>query len=189
MDEAEQGLHDLPLERLLADESAEDEVGSLLLAAWAGPGGTRRGDSRSFDRGHRSRQRPTQLVSPERLPRRATPRGLPPHRRARHGLVPRPGPCLTVVTVRNGSGKSPLRGEGAGPHRPQRPLVGPHHSVTGGLAGTLTARTRRRPTKRPPTGAEFRAWHLEVQIPAEDLHQRKGADHSKGMNGRDDHAI
>jgi len=36
MDEAEHGLHDLLLERLLADAAVDDQVAGLVLASWEG---------------------------------------------------------------------------------------------------------------------------------------------------------
>ena len=105
MDEAEQGLHDLLFERLLADESADDEVSGLVLAAWAG----------EEELAAALSGRPT----PGPDPAGAEPG--PPHRDVflaavdvegfrgvgkRATLPLRPGPGLTLVTGRNGSGKS-----------------------------------------------------------------------------------
>src|SRR5690348_16043194 len=105
MDEAEQGLHDLLLERLLADESADDEVSGLVLAAWAG----------DDDLAEALADRPSTAPDPSGSASR------PPHPdvflAAVHvegfrgigdpaTLPLRPGPGLTLVTGRNGSGKS-----------------------------------------------------------------------------------
>ena len=105
MDEAEHGLHDLLLERLLADDTVDDHVAGLVLAAWEGEDDL--------------------AAALEGRPGAATDPRTPPHREPQpdvylaavhvHGfrgigdpatLPLRPGPGLTLVTGRNGSGKS-----------------------------------------------------------------------------------
>jgi DNA repair exonuclease SbcCD ATPase subunit len=105
MDEAEQGLYDLLVERLLANESAGDDVSTLVLAAWAG-------DDRLTEA---TTGAPTSAHDP------SGGRTQPPHPDVYLGAVHvegfrgigepatlplRPGPGLTLVTGRNGSGKS-----------------------------------------------------------------------------------
>ncbi|GAA4682364.1 ATP-binding protein [Pseudonocardia yuanmonensis] len=104
MDEAEHGLFDLLMERLLEDEAADDTVSALVLAAWAS-------DQELTDavegRGAPAAERPgaevpehpdvyLAAVHVEGFRGIADPATLPL----------KPGPGLTLVTGRNGSGKS-----------------------------------------------------------------------------------
>jgi energy-coupling factor transporter ATP-binding protein EcfA2 len=105
VDEAEHGLHDLLLERLLADDAVDDQAAGLILAAWAG----------DEELASAAAGRPTPAADPTRSP----PREQQPdtylaavHVEGFRGIgdaatLPlRPGPGLTLVTGRNGSGKS-----------------------------------------------------------------------------------
>lgn len=105
MDEAEHGLHDLLLERLLADDTVDDHVAGLVLAAWEG----------DDDLASALEGRPTAASDPRAVPQREQQpdaylaavhvegfRGI-----GEPATLPlRPGPGLTLVTGRNGSGKS-----------------------------------------------------------------------------------
>ncbi|MDN5929904.1 MAG: AAA family ATPase [Pseudonocardia sp.] len=105
MDEAEHGLHDLLLERLLADDTVDDQVAGLVLAAWEG----------EDDLAAALEGRPSTATDPRKPPQREPQpdaylaavhvegfRGI-----GEPATLPlRPGPGLTLVTGRNGSGKS-----------------------------------------------------------------------------------
>ncbi|MEJ8279415.1 AAA family ATPase [Pseudonocardia spirodelae] len=105
MHEAERGLHDLLVERLLADEAIGDDVAGLVLAAWSG----------TQDLADALAGRSTPAADP-RAP--AVPSARPEaylaavHVEGFRGVADvqtlplRPGPGLTLVTGRNGSGKS-----------------------------------------------------------------------------------
>ncbi|SFN48891.1 AAA domain-containing protein [Pseudonocardia ammonioxydans] len=104
MNVAEHGLHDLLLERLIADEAADDTVSGLVLAAWAG-------DQELTDavegRGGPAAERATSEAAEHPNVYLAAVhvegfRGIG----APATLPLRPGPGLTLVTGRNGSGKS-----------------------------------------------------------------------------------
>ena len=105
MDEAERGLHDLLVERLLADDAVDDDVAGLVLAAWSG----------EHDLAEALAGRPTPAADPHTPP----PASSRPeaylaavHVEGFRGIADaatlplRPGPGLTLVTGRNGSGKS-----------------------------------------------------------------------------------
>jgi hypothetical protein len=105
VDEAEHGLHDLLLERLLADDTVDDQVAGLILAAWES----------EDDLAAVSEGRPAAAYDPRTPPQREPQpdaylaavhvegfRGI-----GEPATLPlRPGPGLTLVTGRNGSGKS-----------------------------------------------------------------------------------
>lgn len=105
MDEAEQGLHDLLLGRLLADETVDDEVSGLVLAAWAdeeeladAAAGL---PASAADLAGRRPEAPHPEVYLAAVHVEGF-RGIG----APSTLPLRPGPGLTLVTGRNGSGKS-----------------------------------------------------------------------------------
>jgi DNA repair exonuclease SbcCD ATPase subunit len=104
MDEAELGLHELLVERLLADESADDMVSGLVLAGWAGEQELTdaldgRGAPAAEPADTKAVEHPDvylAAVHVEGFRGIGAPATLP--------LLP--GPGLTLVTGRNGSGKS-----------------------------------------------------------------------------------
>jgi energy-coupling factor transporter ATP-binding protein EcfA2 len=104
MDQAEHGLHDLLLERLIADEDATDEVSTLVLAAWIGEAELAEAIS-------------GEAVAPPDPAEQLEATHPDVYLAAVHvegfrgignpAMLPlRPGPGLTLVTGRNGSGKS-----------------------------------------------------------------------------------
>lgn len=105
MDEAQRGLHDLLIERLIEDPAVDDRVAALVLAAWAGDG----------DLAEAMEGRVTAATDPTTTPRREQHPAAylaAVHVEGFRGIgepatLPlRPGPGLTLVTGRNGSGKS-----------------------------------------------------------------------------------
>ncbi|GAA1084382.1 AAA family ATPase [Pseudonocardia alni] len=104
MDQAEQGLHDLLVDRLVADDAVTDDVSALVLAAWAG----------DAELAGALEGRVTTAAVPDTPPAAVHPdvhlggvhvegfRGI-----GNDAFLPLlPGPGLTLVTGRNGSGKS-----------------------------------------------------------------------------------
>ncbi|MDT7617871.1 MAG: hypothetical protein QOF00_5318, partial [Pseudonocardiales bacterium] len=105
MDEAEHGLHDLLLERLVADPAVDDRVAGIVLAAWES----------DEDLAAAAAGRPTAAGDPTVPPERAQQPDMylaAVHVEGFRGIgepatLPLlPGPGLTLVTGRNGSGKS-----------------------------------------------------------------------------------
>lgn len=103
MDEAERGLQELLLERLTADSDVPDRVAELVLAAWEGDldaamSGDRMASPEAEDR-HEREPLPEVFIGAVHVEGF---RGVGEPAT----LALRPGPGLTLVTGRNGSGKS-----------------------------------------------------------------------------------
>ncbi|NMH98624.1 AAA family ATPase [Pseudonocardia acidicola] len=105
MDEAEQGLHDLLLERLLADESADDDVSALVLAAWEGDDELAEAATGMSAGGPDPASGRSRSAHPDVYLAAVHVEGFRGIGEAAT-LPLRPGPGLTLVTGRNGSGKS-----------------------------------------------------------------------------------
>ncbi len=103
MDEAERGLQELLLERLTVDSDVPDRVADLVLAAWEGDlDAAMSGDRATPDEAgalHENEQRPEVFLGAVHVEGF---RGIGQPAT----LALRPGPGLTLVTGRNGSGKS-----------------------------------------------------------------------------------
>lgn len=104
MDSAEQDLHDVLLERLIADDGATDELSSLILAAWAGEDELDRALAGETVAAPEPAEQPT-IMHPEVFLAAVHVEGF--RGIGDPAMLPlRPGPGLTLVTGRNGSGKS-----------------------------------------------------------------------------------